>query len=114
MQLNPLLPAIISYRFKLLILRQLPADLTLRQLQQEASNILLHIQDIFQLNQPVLIRQQHRFNLMKLPHAILLMNLQMTERVIGHTPQLLLITPDPQGDLLSHSSAWEEYGSIFA
>ncbi|MNN32092.1 hypothetical protein D3C81_1458040 [compost metagenome] len=56
MQLNPLLPAISSYRFKLLILRQLPADLTLRQLQQEASNILLHIQDIFQLNQPVLIR----------------------------------------------------------
>ncbi|MNS91678.1 hypothetical protein D3C72_1257810 [compost metagenome] len=52
--------------------------------------------------------------MVKLPHAILLVNLQMTERVIGHTPQPLLITPDPQGNLLGHRSAWEEYGGIFA
>ncbi|MNW64663.1 hypothetical protein D3C74_429640 [compost metagenome] len=109
MQNNPPLTAIGGDGLKLSIIRQLAADLALRQLQEQTGNVLSNVPHIIQRNETVFVCKQNRLDMVQLLQPVLLMNLQMAQRMISDSLEPFAVTPDPESNLLSHSSAREEH-----
>ncbi|MMZ60381.1 hypothetical protein D1872_224710 [compost metagenome] len=114
MQLDALLPAVCRNRFKLPELRQLPADFTLGKLQQQAGDLLPEPGHILQRNQAVPVGQQNRPDAMQLLQSVFLVDLQMTEGMVGNLRELVLITVDSQGYLLRHRAARKKHRRLLA
>ena len=93
---------------------QPPADLALRQLQQQRRQRLVHLLQVFQGDQAFRRPDQHAVQPVQHLVALLLVDLQVAAGVEGDVRGVAALGVDAQGDLLAHGAAGHKHRLLLA
>ena len=92
---------------------QLPAEVALRQLEQQRPDRLLHLVEIGSRDQAVAVADRTRVQAVEVLVAALLVHVEVALRMERDGRAAAALAPDPQRDLLRHRAAREESGRLF-
>ena len=111
---DPALPRPLDLGDEVVPLREEPARLALRELEQERGDRLVDRLEVLEPDQPVRVADDPRAEAVQVLVRALLVELEMACRVERDGADSAPVAPDPERDRLGHRAARQEDGGLLA